>query len=181
MLHFAVFTKHSNQILNFVWTFLEDNGKKKIVLPWMNLYDPFHAKRTKNACSVHKRHTLSLNLIHYIASRQEFKIPYRIAKSPYTMGWNSLLRSTILIFSYTYWPLLRLYFDSHTKGGALYLVFLIKVIVIVLSAMFVLYIWTELEVKHCPMTRKTRYNVGPLVSTVGVWMFDRWVLGAVWQ
>ena len=97
---FAVFTKHSNQILNFVWTFLEDNGKKKIVLPWMNLYDPFHAKRTKNACSVHKRHTLSLNLIHYIASRQEFKIPYRIAKSPYTMYWNSFLRSTILIFMF---------------------------------------------------------------------------------
>ena len=87
---FAVFTKHSNQILNFVWTFLEDNGRKKIVLPWINLYDPFHAKRTKNACRVHKRHTLSLNLIHYIASRQEFKIPYRIPKSLYTMYWNPL-------------------------------------------------------------------------------------------
>ena len=52
-----------------------------------------------------------------------------------------------------------------TQGGAMYLVF--PVIVIVLSALFILQHWTEVENKHSQyhydfvMTGKTRYKVNP--------------------
>jgi hypothetical protein len=40
-------------------------------------------------------------------------------------------------------------FKTLTKGWALYQVFTFIFIVIVLSAMFTLQLWTELEDKHC--------------------------------
>ena len=54
---------------------------------------------------------------------------------------------------------LKSFTSFQAKGGVLHFVFPVKVIV--LSAMFIMYLWTELEGKH--MTGKTGYKVGPFV------------------